>query len=123
MSKKKRTWTTVSGKKYDGMIGRCYRPTDATYKRYSMLGIKVCSEWLKDIEAFRRWLLDKLDEQNISVEDFVENSNKYILDRIDGNKHYTPDNCKISTLQQQGRNRITRDKLTIISAEGEKLEL
>lgn len=120
MSKKK-TWTTVSGKKYDGMIGRCYRPSDSTYKRYSSLGIKVCGEWLKDMQTFRVWLLNELDNQGITIEEFVDNSSKYILDRIDGNKHYCPENCRIATLQQQGRNRITREKLTVISAEGEEI--
>lgn len=123
MKRKKatKTWVTVSGKKYDAMIGRCYRESDPSYSRYSMLGIKVCSGWLHNIENFRAWLKLELSNRKISIEDFVENSNRYILDRIDGNSHYMPDNCRISTLQQQGRNRVTRERLTVTSAEGEEI--
>jgi hypothetical protein len=44
----------VSSKKYDGMFGRCYRKTDPSFPNYGGRGIRMCGEWIKDIETFRK---------------------------------------------------------------------
>lgn len=112
----------VSSKKYDGMIGRCYRKKDISYKNYGAKGIKVTSEWIKDINTFRVWLLEKISELDISVEDFVANSKSYQLDRIDSNGNYTSNNCRICSPQANSRNK-NKNLNSVVSAEGEVINL
>jgi hypothetical protein len=119
---RKKDYNYYSNKKYDGMMGRCYRPSDKSYKTYGARGIKVCSAWIKDINQFRVWLLEMLNALDVSVEDFIKNPGNYQLDRIDPDGHYTPANCRISSPQNNTRNRrITKGK-TIQSAEGDIYE-
>lgn len=53
MSKKGNNFNYLAGKKYDGMLGRCYRETDRSYKNYGARGIRVCSDWIQDINNFK----------------------------------------------------------------------
>lgn len=115
---KNKTFEYVSLKKYDGMMGRCYRKNDHSYKRYGERGIKVAAAWLQDIMSFRSWLANYLVQNNIDMIDFITNSNKYQLDRIDSNGHYTPENCRLSTPQQNIRNRDATGVKLYESAEG-----
>ncbi len=117
---KVKSFTWVTGKKYDGMMSRCYRHSDISYKHYGYRGIKVCSEWIKDINQFRVWLAAELELMNISQGDFVQFSSKYQLDRIDVNGHYSPANCRLVDAQTNTRN-SRRKKLEVISAEGERI--
>jgi hypothetical protein len=119
--KKIKTVDFVLSKKYDGFMGRCYRPTDRSYKNYGAKGIRVCSEWIKDIDAFRIWAKQKLKELNIKDSDFVANPKKYQIDRINGYKHYSPDNCTFSSPTVNGRNKTNRTKRVVISSEGEEI--
>jgi hypothetical protein len=111
----------VSGKKYDGMMGRCYRPTDGSYANYGGRGICIAKDWILDIQNFRKWLVAELLDKNISIEDFVANSTQYQLDRINVDSHYTPSNCRIVSQQVNMRNRRTRKVNIIKTAEGEEL--
>jgi len=113
-------FTTVSGKKYDGMMGRCYRETDGSYKNYGLKGIRVCSEWIRDINTFRTWLSTTLTAQDIPVEVFIANAGDYQLDRIDSNGHYTPANCRLLSRQANSRNKANV-RTIFISAEGEEV--
>lgn len=115
---KNKTFDYVSGKKYDGMIGRCYRKNDAAYKRYGERGIRVSAAWLQDIVNFRNWLATYLVQNKIDMIDFITNSSKYQLDRVDSNGHYTPENCRLSTPQQNIRNRDATAVKLFESAEG-----
>jgi hypothetical protein len=116
-----KTLNFVLSKKYDGFMGRCYRKKDPSYKNYGAKGIRVCSEWIKDIEAFRNWAKAKIQELNIEESDFITNSKKFHLDRINGYKHYSPDNCTFSSPMENGRNKTNRVKRIVISAEGEEI--
>ncbi len=109
-----------SGKKYDGMMGRCYRENDISYKNYGAKQIRVCSAWIKDIEIFRTWMLSQISSIGITEEEFVLNSKKYQLDRIDTHGNYTPENCKLSSPQENSRNKAKTMK-KVISAEGEEI--
>lgn len=120
---KEKDFKYVSGKKYDGMMGRCYRESDRSYSRYGERGIKVCASWIKDINIFRLWLLSELDRNNISIELFISNSKSYQLDRINTDGHYSPDNCRIVTPQVNARNKERTKGQKIISAEGEEIEI
>jgi hypothetical protein len=116
---KAKDFNYYSGKKYDGMMGRCYRERDASYKNYGGRGIKVCTKWVTDINEFRVWLLSQLDNLEVSLEEFVSNSRKYQLDRIDVEGHYTPDNCRLVSPQKNTRNRRCRVVRNITTAEGD----
>ena len=111
-----------SGKRYDGMMGRCYRETDKSYPRYGLRGIRVCKDWILDITSFRTWLLAEISRCGITVEDFVSKSNHYQLDRINPDGHYTPQNCRLTTRQTNSRNKRGLKDL-IISAENDIIYL
>lgn len=112
----------VSGRKYDGMMGRCYRPKDISFKSYGKVGIRVCEAWIKNIESFRMWLRCHLMNVGIKEEDFIKNSKSYQLDRIEPIGHYTPDNCRITKPQLNSRNKKQSKGRTIISAEGTEIK-
>jgi len=114
---RKKTLDSVLGKKYDAMMGRCYRKSDRSYESYGVKNIKVCSSWILDLNAFRSWAKAQLETQKISQEDFCNNAKNYILDRVDSTGHYTPENCRFTDPQTSSRN-TSRKRLTIVSAEG-----
>jgi hypothetical protein len=120
MPKKKsgKDFIYVSGKKYDGLMSRCYRVTSPDYKRYGARGIKVCSAWIKDINVFRLWLLDQLMQINVTVEDFVKFSSIIQLDRINPDGHYEPSNCRLTNSQTNSRNKGSQINF-IESSEGD----
>lgn len=119
---KKKNFDYCAGKKYDGMMGRCYRPSDKSHRLYGERGIKVCGSWIEDINNFKIWLRDVLLEMGISEEDFVNSSSVYQLDRINTDGHYTPDNCRLSSPQKNTRNRRVCRGKTVVSAEGTRYE-
>ena len=118
----KKTFKSISGKKYDNIMGRCYRKKDTSYKNYGAKGIKVAGKWLEDINAFRSWLLKQLEASGISQEEFVNNSKNYVIDRIKSDGHYTPKNCRITSPQQNARNKKGVLKY-VVSAEGKRIKL
>lgn len=118
---KKKDFNHITSKKYDGMMGRCYRPSDRSYKNYGDKGIRVSSEWIKDINAFRLWILSELNRVGLTVEEFVKNSKTIQLDRINVLGHYTPTNCRLVSQLTNSRNKKIRANLVIVSAEGETI--
>ena len=72
-------------KRWIYMKSRCN--TDPDYIRK---GITVCDRWLHDFQAF--------------YADMGEPFEGATLDRIDGAKGYSPDNCRWATYKQQNRN-------------------
>lgn len=79
------------------MKQRCTNPNDKNYKNYGGRGIMVCDEWLS-YDNFYEWAVSQgFDE---SVDRKFQS-----IDRIDVNKGYSPDNCRIATMLIQGRNR------------------
>jgi hypothetical protein len=116
------TFIQASGRKYSGFMGRCYRTTDKDYPSYGARGIAVSGAWIKDINVFRTWLLGELGRCRISVEEFARKPGEYILDRINGDSHYTPSNCRIVSPQENSRNKRSSLK-TFKSAEGELINL
>lgn len=116
-----KSFTRTSGKKYESMMSRCYRKKDISYKYHGGRGIKVCSAWIRDINAFRTWVITELERIQVTLDEFVNHSKLITLDRIDTNGHYGPHNCRLTSAQVQGRNKKNRKKRFYESAEGEKI--
>jgi hypothetical protein len=82
------------------MISRCSNPNDDSYPQYGARGISVCERWLR----FENFLAD-----------MGERPRGTSIDRIDGRKGYSPDNCRWATRSEQAQN-TTRAKLTLEDA-------
>ena len=66
------------------------------YKVYFSRGIKVCDEWSKDFMSFYKWAIDNL---------YSSGRNMLTVDRIDNDKGYSPENCRIVTHKENQRNK------------------
>ena len=87
MSPTYRTW--------DSMIGRCTRPSNASYPRYGGKGITVCERW----RVFENFLADMGDRPEGRT-----------LDRIDPSGNYEPGNCRWLTPKEQLARRRPRQR-------------
>jgi hypothetical protein len=79
-------------KAYEAMHSRCYCPTNISYPNYGGRGIEVCQRWKEDFLNFYDDMGNKPDGD-------------YSLDRLDGEKGYSPENCRWSTRVVQNKNR------------------
>lgn len=84
-------------RRWVNMKTRCYNPNDDSYRFYGGRGIKVCDEWLS-FENYRDWCVSNGWDETKSV------------DRIDNDKWYSPDNCRIIPLADQPKNRRNNKK-------------
>lgn len=75
---------------WNAMKQRCNNPNHSKFAQYGALGITVCQRWNDSFEAF--------------LEDMGERPDGMTIDRKDGTKGYSPENCKWSTPTQQQRN-------------------
>jgi len=84
---------------------RCTIKSNKDYKRYGALGVTVCDRWLygesgmSGFECFQA--------------DMGPKPTGMSLDRIDGTKGYSPDNCRWATQEEQANNKRTCHYLTI----------
>lgn len=86
------------------MKNRCSANSGRYYKNYKLRGISVCEEWKKDFNAFYEWAINNGYYPTLSI------------DRIDGTKGYSPDNCRWATAKMQANNIKTN---VIITYNGE----
>lgn len=77
---------------YTHMKSRCYDQNNQDYYNYGARGIKVCNEWKINYSKFKKWAEKNGYHENLSI------------DRINGNKGYSPKNCRWSTPKEQTRN-------------------
>ncbi len=85
---------------WHNMTYRCNSPSCQLYIHYGGRGIKVCSEWNDNFEAFKEWSLSHGYRDNLSI------------DRIDVNGDYEPSNCRWATSLQQAYNRRNSNYIT-----------
>lgn len=89
----KRTWMS-----WISMIQRCYTPTNRYYKDYGGRGIKVCSQWINNLDQF--------------IADMGYRPENRTIDRIDNSGDYCASNCKWSTHVEQANNRRNNHLVT-----------
>lgn len=80
------------------MIRRCTNPKCKNYRLYGGRGITVCDEWLQ-FPPFHKWMLEQGYTRGLSI------------DRIDNDKGYCPENCRVTTMRVQQQNR--RNSITV----------
>lgn len=85
---------------YRTMKNRCTNTHRHDYHRYGGRGIKVCREWLDNIDLFVEWSLDNGYKQGLQ------------LDRIDNDKGYSPENCRWTTPKENANNRESNVLIT-----------
>jgi hypothetical protein len=87
------------------MKARCNYPSNKDYPRYGAVGIKVCDRWMHGE--------DGLTGYECFVLDMGTQPDGTSIDRIDGTKGYSPDNCRWATIEQQCNNRKSCHYITI----------
>ena len=87
---------------YSSMVSRCCKKEHRHYKYYGAKGITICDEWLKDPQAFYDWAI----ESGFEYMPDKNGRNKLTIDRIDGTKGYSPNNCRWTTMVEQNNNKI-----------------
>lgn len=85
---------------WSGMKERCKNRNAENYKWYGGDGITVCDEW-NEFANFYNWAIRNGWEDGLSI------------DRIDGTKGYSPENCRFITHKEQCRNRRSNVHITV----------
>ena len=77
------------------MKARCYNPNHVKYEYYGAKNITIFEDWRDNFEEFYNWSLAN------------GYSDELTIDRKEGDKGYTPSNCRWVDTNTQAANRIT----------------
>ena len=77
---------------WKSMRQRCKNPNNSRYEDYGGRGIDICTEW-DDFLTFKEWAYANGYTNGLTV------------DRIDNDKGYSPENCRIADYIIQGNNK------------------
>jgi hypothetical protein len=78
--------------RWTSIVSRVTDPDNACYKTYGGRGIKICNEW-RDFLNFQEWALNHGFDR------------KLIIDRIDVDGNYCPENCRWVTKSESSINK------------------
>lgn len=88
---------------WQNMKQRCLNPRHPKYPRYGGRGVTICPEWLS-ILGFKAWAESSGWKENM------------IIDRIDNDGNYCPENCHWVSISESSRKKSTT-KLTFEQAQ------
>lgn len=91
------------------MKNRCLNQKCKDYQNYGGKGITVCDEWINNPAAFVKW-----------CEEQPKPEKRALLDRRDGTKGYSPENCRFLSDAESVRN---RSMSIFVEINGERLVL
>lgn len=77
---------------WGAMVQRCCNPKSEAYHIYGGRGITICEEWRNKPESFIKWAIKNGYKKGLHV------------DRIDNDKGYSPNNCRVVTPQENCMN-------------------
>lgn len=90
-------------KLWAGIKRRCYNPNEKNYNNYGGRGIKICDIWRENPSEFKKWCDKNGYKKGL------------IIDRVDPDGDYSPDNCRFVNELESGRNKRSV-KLTLEEA-------
>jgi hypothetical protein len=86
---------------YRNIKNRCYYQKSQNYSLYGGRGIGMSEEWRESFAPFQEWALANGYQDGLTI------------DRIDGEKGYSPENCRWVTQKINNRNRSVNMLVTI----------
>ena len=90
-------------KRWIDMVRRCHNESEPAYRFYGAKGISVCEEWRYTPDQFIKW-----------CEETCPDKPGMTLDRTDGHKGYSPENCRWITQQEQVHN-LTNNRFVTVN--------